>query len=507
MEIGLYHILAIQVVAIAMIYYRVTSMDMASVTPSQFLPSWIASSNCGLLNKNEYTLFSQRVVTPDGMVPAAVYVVDGKVRAVVEGAAPPVPDHPVINYGSLIISPGLVDLHSHLNEPGRADWEGMYTGSLGAAAGGFTTLVDMPLNSQPTTCDVPAFQAKLAATAGKMHVDVAFWGGLVQENAADPDTLRALLAAGVLGLKAFMCPSGMDDFSHANATVLAMGLKVLSEFGSPPLMVHAEQVPDAPPPPPQGDPRAHATYLATRPRTFEKDAVATLLGVARAARAAGQRPKVHVAHLSDADCLPALDEAKAEGLDLTVETCPHYLAFSAEMVPDGDTRFKCAPPIRERENQDRLYDALAGGGVDTVGTDHSPAPEGVKEMGSGNFLKAWGGISGLQFGLPATWTGARERGMSPDVVARWLSSTPAKIAGLAAKGGIAVGKDADFVVWDPEALADTSKASYRHQVKLSPYMDMPLYGRVEATYVRGQRVFEGGASAPRPCGSPILRKD
>jgi allantoinase len=448
------------------------------------------------------TLFSTRVVTPTGVVSAAVEVRGGVITSVT-----PREDAPLgsLDYGNAVLSPGLVDVHVHLNEPGRTDWEGFDTGTRAAAAGGVTTLVDMPLNCAPTTVSAELLAHKLEAARGKLYVDVAFWGGLVPSNAANLTALEALLDAGVVGLKAFMSPSGIDDFEHTTPAHLAAALPSLAARGRMPLMVHAELPPAVVPDvPASDDPRSYDTYLRTRPREWEEKAITELCALATADGA-----PIHIAHLSDAGSLALIGAARAAGKAITVETAPHYLTFAAERIADGDTRFKCAPPVREEANRAALWAALLAGEIDIVSSDHSPAPPALKLEEEGHFLRAWGGISSLQFGLPATWNEGRMRGMTLEALARVWSSAPAALIGLEhSKGRIAVGADADFVVWSPDApvvLDERHKVFHRHGVH--PYAGRTLHGRVLATFVRGAQVFDAatGEHAPAPCGKPLLR--
>lgn len=455
--------------------------------------------SCSLLPQGDLTLFSRRVVTPGGVLAAAVTVHGGRIVAVTPASEPP---PGALDYGAAVLSPGLVDLHVHMNEPGRADWEGFASATRAAAAGGVTTCVDMPLNSFPTTVTAAIFAQKLAAARGKLHVDVAFWGGLVPANAANATELGALLDAGVVGLKAFMSPSGIDDFESTTPAHLAAALPSLAARGRMPLMVHAELLPESVPPVPAGaDARAYATYLATRPQQWEEAAIRALVALVN------EQTPIHIAHLSDADSAALVRDAKAKGKALTVETCPHYLSFAAEEIASGDTRFKCAPPIRGAKNRDALWAALLRGDIDMLSSDHSPAPPELKLMEEGDFLRAWGGISSLQLGLSATWSAGRERGATVEQMARWWSEKPAALTGLDAKGAIAVGKDADFVVWDPDAtvvLDGSHRVFHRHGVH--PYQGRTLHGRVLATFVRGAKVFDGATTRhAAACGKTLLR--
>jgi allantoinase len=437
-----------------------------------------------------FALRSTRVVTPRGVGPATVVVEAGRIAAV---AAGPCTGPPVTDLGDAVLSPGVVDCHVHVNEPGRTEWEGFESATRAAAAGGVTTLVDMPLNSTPVTTDRAALETKVRAAAGKCYVDVGFWGGVVPGNA---QALAGLAAAGALGCKAFLVHSGIDDFPNANEADLAQAMPVLRDLGLP-LLAHAELDLGAPAP---ADPRSYEGYLASRPPVWEDAAIDLLVRLCRETRC-----PVHVVHLSSAGSLPALRRAREEGLPITVETCPHYLCFDAESIPAGATEFKCAPPIRTRENREALWNGLFDGTIDFVITDHSPCVPALKLREEGDFTHAWGGIASLQLGLPAVWTEARRRGADLGRLASWMSERPAAFAGLArSKGRIAPGFDADFVAWDPDAAFRVApeRLFFRHRV--SPYMGRDLTGSVRGTWLRGRRVFDGASHLEGPLGAPIL---
>jgi allantoinase len=438
----------------------------------------------------ELAVRSQRVVSALGERPAAVVIAGGRIAAVVAPDA--VPDHVhVLDVGAAAVLPGVVDSHVHVNEPGRTEWEGFASATRAAAAGGVTTIVDMPLNSIPVTTSVAALEAKIAAARGRVHVDCAFWGGVVPGNAAE---LSAMLDAGVRGFKAFLIDSGIDDFPASGEAELRAALALLSARQAP-LLVHAElascQAPTG------GAPFRYATYLASRPRQWENDAVAMLVSLARE-----YRTPLHVVHLSSADPLGLLGEARASGVPVTVETCPHYLRFDAEAIPDSRTEFKCAPPIRERANREALWAGLRAGIVDMVVSDHSPCTPAQK--GDGDFMTAWGGIASLQFALQALWTEASERGFTLSDLARWTSERPAALAGLGhRKGRLAPGYDADLVIFDPDAAWVFNREDVRHRHRLSPYLGEPARGVVRATYLRGRRVHPQPLTAA-PQGELIL---
>lgn len=450
------------------------------------------------LGKTDIVVRGNRVVTPSGVRPAAVHVVGGTIARVTDPAAIP-EGVPVIDAGDLWLIPGLVDTHVHINEPGRTEWEGFETATRAAAAGGVTTLVDMPLNSIPPTTTLEGLAAKVRALEEKARVDVALCGGLVPGNAKADGGLASLFQEGVVAFKCFLAESGVDEFSHVHEDELRAGMKELARLGAP-LFVHAE----LPAPLSEGekaarglDPRSYATYLASRPRRAEDAAVDLVL---RLAKETGAR--AHVVHLSSSDALELFARARDEKVGLTVETCPHYLTFAAEEIPDGATAYKCAPPIREGENREKLWKALRDGLVDQVVTDHSPSTATLKCSGSGDFMKAWGGISSLQIGLSAVWTGARAHGATVTDVVSWMSRAPAALAGLTGrKGAIEVGCDADLVVWDPDAEHTIDAATLEHRNKITPYQDRTLRGVVHRTILRGETIYERGKGfGPSPRG-------
>lgn len=443
-------------------------------------------------DRPELVIRSRRVVLPGGEREAAVVVCDGRIAAIVptEEAPAAAQTH---DCGDACLMPGMVDTHVHVNEPGRTEWEGFATATRAAAAGGITTLVDMPLNSIPATTTVVALTEKrTAADAAGCRVDCGFWGGVVPGNTAE---LEGLAAAGVLGFKCFLVPSGVDEFAHVEEHDLREAMPVLARLGLP-LLVHAE-LPGpitAASSAPQGDRRRYATWLASRPAAAEVEAVRLLLRLCEETGCA-----VHIVHLAAAEALPDLRAARARGLPVTMETCPHYLVFSAEEIGDGDTLRKCAPPIRGRDNRERLWEALREGVIDLIATDHSPCPPALKRLDTGDFVAAWGGIASLEVALSAMWTEARVRGFAPSDLARWMGERPARLAGLAGrKGVIAPGADADLVVWDPEAAWTVVGAHLAQRHPLTPYEGRRLAGVVRATWVRGVRVFARAGDGDQP---------
>jgi len=414
-----------------------------------------------------------------------VIVREGRIADVLRAADAPALD--AEDLGELVLMPGLVDTHVHVNEPGRTEWEGFETATRAAAAGGVTTIVDMPLNSVPATTTVAALAAKRAAAAGQCVVDVAFWGGVVPGNAEE---LAGLAAAGVRGFKCFLVPSGVDEFPHVGERELHEAMPQIARLGLP-LLVHAElpgPIEAAARSATWRDPRAYASWLASRPDGAEREAIAMMLTLC-----AETRCRLHIVHLASADAVPLLRSARARRLAVTVETCPHYLFFDAGEIADGATPFKCAPPIRERENREALWAALRARVIDLIATDHSPCPPEMKRMESGDFFAAWGGIASLELSLAAVWNGARVRGFTPADLARWMCEAPARLAGLeGTKGTIAPGLDADLVVWDPAEEWTVDAAALHQRHKLTPYAGRRLAGRVRRTYVRGELVVRDG---------------
>ncbi|MBB4638009.1 allantoinase AllB [Longimicrobium terrae] len=441
---------------------------------------------------------SRRAVLPDAIRAAAVRVAGGRIASVEAWDAPADGAH-VVDAGDDVLMPGLVDTHVHANEPGRTEWEGFATATRAAAAGGVTTVIEMPLNSIPATTSADGLRQKLRAAEARCAVDVGFWGGLVPGNA---DQIRPLWEAGVFGFKCFLSPSGVDEFGNVGEAELRAAMPVLAEIGAP-LLVHAEwpAVLDAVERPVNADPRAYASYLASRPALAETEAIRVMIGLCREF---GTR--VHIVHLATEEGLPLLRAARAEGLPITAETCPHYLHFAAGEIADGATEFKCAPPIRGEHTRAALWDALASGALDLVASDHSPCPPHMKGRDAGDWFAAWGGIASLQLGLPVVWTGARARGLGPERVAEWMSAAPARLAGLAGrKGAIAAGWDADLVVWDPDATFTVDADALHHRHPVTPYAGGSFSGVVRSTYVRGQRVYHDGRFAPEPAGRTLLR--
>ena len=420
---------------------------------------------------------SNRVLLDGELRPAKVTWCDGVISQI---ESPSSSGSDVLDVGDALVFPGLVDAHVHLNEPGRTDWEGFATGTRAAAAGGFTTLVDMPLNCSPVTTSTEALEAKLEAGRPQLSVDVGCYGGIIGQSEA---TLSGLAKAGVLGAKAFTIHSGLDEFPNVTMSQLADAMKTMKPFGIP-VLVHAE-VDLGHDCTSTADPRSYHAYLAQRPDEMEVEAIRQVIELVREI---GTR--AHIVHLSSAKALPMIEQAKSDGMPLTVETCPHYLCLEAERIEDGQTLAKCAPPIRHRENREALWAAVQSGLIDFVTSDHSPCVPSLKGLDHGHFEEAWGGISSLQLGLPLVWTEWQARGGSPKDLGRWFGAAPAAWLGLEKKGHLAVGMDADFCIWDPDASFQVNQETFYVKHPVSPYLGQSLRGKVQRTILRGETVFE-----------------
>ncbi|HWN10616.1 MAG TPA: allantoinase AllB [Pyrinomonadaceae bacterium] len=453
---------------------------------------------------------ARQVVLPGSVAPASIHIKGDVIAAIESYDSVPESCELIEADPDSILMPGLVDTHVHVNEPGRSSWEGFATATRAAAAGGITTLIDMPLNSIPPTTTLSGYEAKLLAARDQCQVDVGFWGGVVPGNSGE---LAALFKHGVVGFKCFLIHSGVDEFPNVTEDDLRSAMPELTRLDAL-LIVHAEVpgpisrtgIPACPGVSKESTagegtdlevcPTRYETFLASRPRAAEDEAVALMI---RLSQEFGTR--VHIVHHSSADSLPALREAKAAGVRITAETCPHYLTFAAEDIPDGATEFKCCPPIRELENREQLWQALADDTIDMIVSDHSPCPPEMKLPESGDFLAAWGGISSLQLRLPIVWTEASRRGFSLQDVTRWLCSAPAHLVGLSnRKGLIKIGCDADFVIWNPEKEFTVEGQALHHRHKLTPYQGDKLKGTVEKTFLRGRKIYDDGEFVVEPCG-------
>ena len=448
---------------------------------------------------------SDRTITPDGIKKAVVLIKDGLIADVL----PELPDgnYPVTDVGNKVLMPGVIDPHVHINEPGRTDWEGFDTATRAAIAGGITTLVDMPLNSSPVTTTAEAFEEKFRASFNfssdfppmpvgtKLNADCGFWGGVIPGNEKE---IEPLIEIGVLGFKAFLTPSGIDEFPNVTENDLRKVMPVIAKHGVP-LLVHCEL----------SDPTYHSllttrnykNYLSSRPKKWEDNAIALMIRLCEEFNC-----HIHIVHLSSADSIEQIAKAKQKGLPLTVETGQHYLYFNAEDIKDGQTQFKCAPPIRDKTNNERLWQALKEGIIDFVATDHSPSPPAMKELISGDFMKAWGGISSIQFALPVLWTAAKKHGCSLNDVAKWLCEKPALLTGLQKlKGKIQKSYDADLVVWDPDQYFTVTENMIYHKHIITPYINEKLLGIVQQTYLKGKKIFDNGSFTSLNNGHIILR--
>jgi allantoinase len=443
--------------------------------------------------EKRWALRGERVALPGGLGPAVVMVEHGRITGLLPGDSSV--EGAVLDAGDALVLPGFVDTHVHINEPGRTEWEGFETATAAAAAGGVTTIIEMPLNSIPATTTVAGLAAKTASAEGKLAVDVGFWGGVVPGNTAE---LEPLWRAGAFGFKCFLVPSGVAEFEHVTERDLREAMPILARLGAP-LLVHAE-LPELIEKAAEletcvdWDPREYRCYLESRPRRAELDAIQLLLALQRE-----YGTRVHIVHLAAAEAVEMLRPVRSAAPEMvTVETCPHYLHFAAEEIPPGATAYKCAPPIREAATRERLWEALAAGDLDFVATDHSPCPPALKLPAEGDFLRAWGGIASLQLGASVLWTGMRRRGLPAHRLAQWLAAAPARLAGLARKGAIAPGMDADLVLFRPDDDYPVTTDMLRHRHKVTPYLGQRLSGVVQTTMLRGAVVYDvGELVAPR----------
>lgn len=427
---------------------------------------------------------ARRVVDAHGERSAAIAIAEGVIQLVTDlDAALPAAEEIVLGEDEVLL-PGLIDTHVHVNEPGRTDWEGFATATRAAAAGGITTIIDMPLNSIPPTTTTENLQVKQQAARGQCFVDVGFWGGAVPENIGQ---LRALHDQGVFGFKCFLAPSGVDEFGHLTVEQLHQHLQEIASFDGL-MIVHAEDCHLLDQAPPAAGPH-FSTFLASRPKAAENEAIAAVI---KAAKATGAR--VHILHLASAEAIDSIHRAKADGVRITVETCPHYLTFAAEEVPDGATQYKCCPPVRDEANRRALWAGLESGAIDWIASDHSPCTPDLKRFDSGDFGAAWGGIASVQLVLPAVWTAARDRGLNLSRVVDWLTERPVRGVGMRGKGRMQPGYSADLVVFAPEESFTVDVDQLRHKNPVSPYHQRSLLGVVRATYLAGELVKDGKPS-------------
>jgi allantoinase len=449
------------------------------------------------INSKITALESTQVVIDGQLQPAQIVIEGGKFTQI--NAYKTAQDFPVEDMADLVIMPGLVDTHVHINEPGRTEWEGFNTGTQSAAAGGITCVVDMPLNCTPVTTNVDALRQKIASLDSQLWIDCGFWGGVIPDSLGDLDEL---INAGVLGVKSFTIHSGIDDFPKVDAEHLSQAIEILAKYNVP-YLIHAELDKQEQEPPQIGD--KYQSFLRSRPKSWENDAIDMMIDLAEKAKEKGKLGKIHIVHLSSAEALPAIRSAQQRGLNLTAESCPHYLTLFAENIPDGKTLFKCCPPIRELDNREQLWQGLADGTISFVVSDHSPCTPTLKHIDTGDIENAWGGISSLQFGLSIIWTEAKKRGFDLAEVVNWMATKPANFAGLGhRKGKIACGHDADLVLFDSEKnyCIESKLIKYRH--KITPYEGRIVTGMVKRTYVRGEVVYKDNKLLGKPIGKPIL---
>ena len=424
----------------------------------------------------------KNILTPGGLREGIILIKAGRIIDILP-FVDNVDEGTLIDAGENLVMPGLIDPHVHINEPGRAHWEGFETATKAAAAGGVTTLIEMPLNASPCTTSAKNLQLKIDAAQNQLHVNCGFWGGVIPGNESQ---LEELLNYGAFGLKAFLTHSGIDDFPKCGLKELLHAMDVLKKHEKP-LLAHCELDDVLPSSLQKNDPSIYNSYLQSRPDEWELKAIQMLIDLCR-----DKKTRTHIVHLSTAKALKMIRDARNENIPLTTESAQHYLYFAAEEIQNGQTEFKCAPPIRSAENRELLWDGLKKGIIDFIACDHSPAPPEMKETESGDFTKAWGGIAGLQFALPVTWTAAKQRGYQLRHVLRWLCEHPADFLSLPHKGRIQKGADADIIIWNPEEKFVVNKNMIQHKHKLTPYLNRELYGVVKQTFVNGIKVFEEG---------------
>ena len=447
------------------------------------------------MTRYDTVLRARRLVTAGREQAGCVGISDGRIIAV-EPLESGLEGRRVVELGEdVVLLPGLVDAHVHVNEPGRTEWEGFASATRAAAAGGVTTILDMPLNSIPPTVDVAALEVKRKSALGQISVDVGFWSGAVPGNLGE---LTGLHAAGVFGFKCFLVHSGVEEFPPLRPEDLEDYLRVLRTVDGL-LIVHAEDG-DAIEQAPSVHSDDYRDFLSSRPRVAEDRAIGRVIDAARATGA-----RAHILHLSSSDALPLIAEARRDGVRITAETCPHYLTFASEEIPAGATQFKCCPPIREAANREQLWQGLADGTIDCIVSDHSPCTPELKRLDLGDFAQAWGGISSLQLGLSDVWTEARRRGFSlPDVV-RWMAERPAQLVGLQRKGRIEAGYDADFCVFAPDDGFVVDPATLFHRNPITPYAGRHLDGVVRSTWLRGLEIGGAEPADDRPRGDLLTR--
>lgn len=440
---------------------------------------------------NTQKLYSERCWIEDRLQPATISYEDGVITKISYHH-----ENEALDMVNLVIMPGVIDAHVHVNEPGRTEWEGFETATMAAAAGGTTTIVDMPLNASPVTTTLAAFREKLESTKQKMHVNCGFYGGLIPGN---ENEMEGLIHAGVLGVKCFLTHSGIDEFPNVTEKDLDLAMPILAQYGIP-LLAHCE-LDDDHPNRLMVDPTCYQNYLESRPKRWENNAVELMIRMCRK-----HNCPVHIVHVSSAEALSLISDAKKEGLPITAESCPQYIYFNAEDIPDGKTIYKCAPPIREKTNNDLLKEALVTGVLDFITTDHSPAPAALKEIESGNLQKAWGGIAGIQFLLQASWTGLSDRITLAQFIPL-VTQKPAQFIQMHhKKGSLKKGYDADITIWDPDQKIDMTSDDIFFKHKISPYIGQSFYGKIFQTIVNGKVVFKENSINQKNKGTWLLSK-
>ncbi|HAY35089.1 MAG TPA: allantoinase AllB [Ignavibacteria bacterium] len=444
----------------------------------------------------KFALRSRNVLTDNEIRSADVLIENGKISDILDYET--AGEYVTEDYGDLTVMPSLIDTHVHVNEPGRADWEGFETLTRSAAAGGITMIADMPLNSSPVTTNKDSFDLKIRTAEGKLYTDAGFYGGAVSENISD---LKLLYSCGVLGFKSFMIDSGLDEFKFVNENDLEKILFELKKFSEAPLLVHAEMSAGLEEIKNDNE-YSYSSFLKSRPGAMECRAIQLLIRLSEK-----YDTHIHIVHLSSADAVDMIKKAREDGLKITVETCPHYLYFHSETIPDKNTGFKCTPPIRDKDNKEKLWKAVKDGVIDLIVSDHSPCPDEMKFTAEGNFKNAWGGISGIQLGLSAVWTEAEKRGFSIHYISKLMSAGPAKLIGMEkVKGKIEKGFDADIIIFDPDKTFTVSGKNLFHKNKLTPYEGEKLKGKVISTYLRGNKIYGNGTIIGNPIGKIILKE-
>ncbi|MEH6535108.1 MAG: allantoinase AllB [Psychroserpens sp.] len=442
----------------------------------------------------EFLIYSKRCFLVNFFTEATIHVKNHKIYNIYKGYHK-IENVPFLDYKNLIVMPGIIDVHVHINEPGREDWEGFDTATKAAAIGGITTLIEMPLNASPVTTDLRAFQLKQETSKDKLHVNCGFYGGIIPTNIND---IEDLINEGVFGIKGFLTHSGIDEFPNVSKIDLEAIAPILKKYNIP-LLLHCELTDDNVPE--VTNSKSYKEYLQSRPQHWETNAIDLAIDIQKRFDI-----KVHIVHLSASEGIERIKQRQQETNKLTVETCPHYLYFNAEAIPDESPVYKCAPPIRERTNNDKLWDFLLDDGFNFLASDHSPAPPERKQLESGDFFKAWGGISGLQFTLPILFSEGKRRGLSTEKLILLLTKKPAEFLSLDyKKGSLIVDFDADITVWDDSQRFQITENSIHHKHKATPYLNETVFGKVIHTFVNGVQVVENSKLKTLQQGKLLLK--